>query len=771
MDANINASVLIIDDEPVIRESIAVYLEDSGMTVIEAGDGLEGLQLFRAHAPDVVLVDLRMPEVNGLDVLNSVRQEAPETPIIVVSGTGVIQDAVEALRRGAWDFITKPITNLEVLEYRVVKAIERARLLVENRRYHEHLETEIKARTVALRERGVTLETTNRHLEAEMHERLQAEAKLKRKIEEQELLLDNIQTQVWYLTDRHTYGAVNKARAEFLGLAKKDLERKALADLLQRDEAHICIEGNREVFERKQQVHSEEWALNGMGQKRLLSVTKTPRLDSQDSVEYVVCSAEDITDYKNAVDALRRNKERLSLALEATQHAIWDWNLQTRKTYFSPRCYAMLGQKEREEATEWEAWQRWIKPVDRPAWTEAIEDCLRGKNSDFKAEYRIQTRGGQWLWVLSRGKVVERNGHGDPIRIIGTHVDITERKHNEEALRLSEAHLRDENLRLKSTLKGATQFGSIIGKSEVMREVYELILKAAGSDANVIIYGESGTGKELVAQTIHQMSQRSQANFVPVNCGAIPQNLLESEFFGYRKGAFTGAQTDKPGYIESANQGTLFLDEVGELDLNMQVKLLRVIDGGGFMPIGSRRIINPDVRFIAATNRDMKKLVSAGQFRDDFFYRIHIIPIHLPPLKERKEDISLLVRHFLEHFSDDNEVIAIPEEIMKAMQHYDWPGNVRELQNTIHRFVTLKEIDFLNSHATSTAAIEFDPPSSGLTLDGDGDEPLKIATDRFEKNYIQHILQKHHWRRQQAAAKLGISRRTLYRKMKSLELE
>lgn len=369
---------------------------------------------------------------------------------------------------------------------------------------------------------------------------------------------------------------------------------------------------------------------------------------------------------------------------------------------------------------------------------------------------------------MARGKVVERDENGTPVRMVGTHVDITERKLNEEALRISEAHLREENIRLKESFKGPNQFCNIIGKSKVMHEVYETILKAALSNARVIIYGESGTGKELVAKTIHDLSSRGSRNFVTVNCGAIPKNLVESEFFGYKKGAFTGADTDNPGYLDVADGGTLFMDEVGELDLSMQVKLLRAIEGGGYTPIGSREIKKPDVRIISATNKDLKVCVEKGTIREDFYYRIHIIPIHLPSLRERKEDISLLVYHFLKEYSDDGNIHSIPENIMKSMQRYDWPGNVRELQSAIHRYITLKEIDFME-----IPQFKRDDPDiilEDIIIQNNRDVELRMIMESFEKKIIRSALERHRWHKTKVASILGIDRKTLFRKMKNYEI-
>jgi len=470
----------------------------------------------------------------------------------------------------------------------------------------------------------------------------------------------------------------------------------------------------------------------------------------------------DITDRKKAEEKLKESKQRLDLAMEATSDALWDWNLKTNKTYFNACFYTMLGYEPNELPQTFETWEALIHPEDKRAAVRRMRAYVDQKIGSFDIEYRLKTKTGGWRWILARGKVVQRDEKGTPIRMVGTHVDITERKLNEEALRMSEASLREENLRLKASLKGSNQFGSIIGGSRRMQEVYEIIMKAALSNANVIIYGESGTGKELVARTIHTMSARGRKRFVTVNCGAIPENLVESEFFGYRKGAFTGAQADKPGYLDAADGGTLFLDEIGELDLNMQVKLLRILEGGGYKPVGSQETRHPDVRIVAATNRDLKAYVQKGLVREDFYYRIHIIPIHLPPLRERKGDITLLIHHFLQKYSEGKEIPSIPENVMKSMRAYAWPGNVRELQNTIHRYVTLRELDF-------TGITENTPPADAV-FPTNTDTRLRTMLENFEKRYIAKTLQEHNWHRSKVADLLGINRRTLFRKMREYGL-
>ena len=595
-------------------------------------------------------------------------------------------------------------------------------------------------------------------------DRKKAEESLKKKVEEQKLLLDNIQTQIWYLTDENTYGAVNKAHAEFLNIEKEDVEHKSIFEIFSEKEARTFLVDNKEVFDKKNKVYAEKWVINGKGEKRKLSINKTPKLDDNGNVEYVVCSGEDVTEYRKSVELLRENKRRLDFAMEATSDALWDWNLVTNETYFNPCFYTMLDYKPYELPQSFNTWEALIHPEDKVTAIKKFNEYIKHAVGSFEVEYRLKTKHQEWRWIMARGKVVERNGDGRPVRVVGTHVDITDRKLNEDALRISEAHLREENIRLRASFKGANKFGNIIGKSKKMHEVYNMILKAAVSNANAIIYGESGTGKELVAQTIHDLSSRGGKNFVTVNCGAIPENLVESEFFGYKKGAFTGADSDKPGYLDIADGGTLFMDEVGELDLSMQVKLLRAIEGGGYTPIGSREIKRPNIRIIAATNRDLKESVEKGQIREDFFYRIHVIPIHMPPLRKRKEDIPLLVYHFLQEYSDDKDIPVISKTIIESMQRYGWPGNVRELQNAVHRYITLNEIDFFTpSHKPEDPKIMVEK----IKIQNQQNPNLRNVLQSFEKEYIENLLQDHQWHKSKVASILGIDRRTLFRKIKA----
>lgn len=340
--------------------------------------------------------------------------------------------------------------------------------------------------------------------------------------------------------------------------------------------------------------------------------------------------------------------------------------------------------------------------------------------------------------------------------------DIHQRKRAETALKEAEIHLRKENIFLRSRIKERHKFGNIVGKSPAMQEVYEQILNAAATDATVIIYGEPGTGKELVAHAIHDMSERRHYRFVPVHCGAIPENLTESEFFGYKRGAFSGADADKPGYVDYADRGTLFLDEIGEISLHMQVNLLRVIEGSGYTPVGSSQVKRSDIRIIAATNRDLKVQIERQMMRQDFYYRIHILPINLPPLRDRKEDLPLLVEHFLLLHGDKRNVPPITGKMLDKIQSYEWPGNVRELQNVIIRYCSLRQLDLTGEGPVASPAAAL----TGTEKIQPGSGTLKENVEAFEREIILRTLEDNRWHRGRVSAILGVDRKTLFTKMK-----
>lgn len=336
---------------------------------------------------------------------------------------------------------------------------------------------------------------------------------------------------------------------------------------------------------------------------------------------------------------------------------------------------------------------------------------------------------------------------------------------------LEKHHLRKENILLKREIAARAGFENFIGKSAAMQKVFALIRQVADTKSTVLISGESGTGKELVARAVHYSSMRKDKPFVTVNCGALPETLLESELFGYMKGSFTGATSNKQGLFEAANGGTIFLDEISATTLNLQIKLLRVIQERTFMRVGGTTDIKVDVRVIAASNKDLQAEVAKGAFREDLYYRLNVIPVHLPPLRERKEDIAVLVEHFLNKFTaSGKEPKKITSDALTLFMNYRWPGNVRELENTIERLVILASgdsigveyvPDSLKTSIPSPELIPSDIPDAGLNME----ELLENA----ERTLLQKALEKSGGVKTEAAKLLGLSFRSFRHRLQKYE--
>ncbi len=323
-----------------------------------------------------------------------------------------------------------------------------------------------------------------------------------------------------------------------------------------------------------------------------------------------------------------------------------------------------------------------------------------------------------------------------------------------------------ENQQLRQQLRAKKEADLIVGESRQMRDIYEMVRRTAPTDSTVLITGESGTGKELIARAIHSYSLREEREFVTVDCSALVETLLESELFGHVKGSFTGAIQAKYGSFELANGGTFFFDEIGNLSLDIQAKLLRVIQEKEIKPVGSEKTINIDVRIIAATNQDLRQAIARKTFREDLYYRLNVVPIHIPPLRERKEDIPLLVRHFLKKYNKKRKipVVGIEPDAMKLLINYDWPGNVRELENAIERALILEDGDRLL------------PRSFPWFGERERVERMtsshKVYTlSEMEKQHIERVLRETGGHRSRTANLLGIDRKTLYQKMKKHGLQ
>lgn len=483
--------------------------------------------------------------------------------------------------------------------------------------------------------------------------------------------------------------------------------------------------------------------------------------DAQTEKAKIICVTRDIAERKKAEEALIISEQQYRSLVENVDVGIGI--IQNDKFVFANQALNSMVDFKPNQASKkllTEVFSTDISSYFKKFFSQVEKKTIM-KTSWKVLEIPISGRQAE-LWMECRHCFI--SWEGKPA-ILLTLRDITERKLREQKIQSENIQLQEEVEQLRVSMKDRYRFGRILGKSPVMQEVYELILKASTSNAPVVIYGESGTGKDLVAQTIHQLSKRQKKAFVPVNCGSIPETLMESEFFGHSKGAFTGAYKEKAGLFEVAQNGTMFLDEIGELNLSMQIKLLRAIEGKGYIPVGSHIVKYADVRIIAATHKNLMELVREGRMRKDFFYRLHVMTINIPPLRDRKEDIPLLIDHFLEQQVTAVQFQNLPKNIVESLFNYEWPGNIRELQNALHQYLTFQRIDFFD-----TNKIEPDDISMlHSEFEKEGSRFQKVI-ETLEKRLILHSLEQNQWHRTKTAIMLGLPRKTLFRKMKKYGL-
>lgn len=553
-----------------------------------------------------------------------------------------------------------------------------------------------------------------------------------------------------------TISMVNSGFAQMLGYNKEEIEgRLMLSDFIaNRQDLEMMLRYHHQRRDNPKGVPIEyEFKMKDKtGGIRNIWM----RVDLISGTEKSVASLMDITSFKQAKRSLQSSESKLSGILTAFGGYAYTVSRDLHLCFANAVLRDEIGHDRIGEKCH-----QAVFHLDEPCPWCSQEQILKGEtvNQEF-----LNPVDGRWYFSVAspiygtNDKVVERQ------TVI---VDIHKRKQAELALKEKEAHLTRENLRLRAAIKERYRFGDIVGKSEAMQKVYELILRAADTDASVIIHGESGTGKELVARAIHQLGDRVKHRFVPVNCGAIPAHLMESEFFGHKRGAFTGANQTKPGLLDYADQGTLFLDELEEIGEEMQIKLLRALQSGDYTPIGGLETHKSNARIISATNKPLVQLLDEGRMREDFFYRIHIFPIHLPPLRERKEDIPLLVDHFLVKYGKEKGVHSLRGQELEMLMNHNWPGNVRELENTIQRYLSLNTLDFMNFSSAAAGISDEEMPVTIRT----GQRPLRNIVDELEKAYILSLLNRYQWNRTRVADILGIQRKTLYLKLKKLGIE
>ena len=467
----------------------------------------------------------------------------------------------------------------------------------------------------------------------------------------------------------------------------------------------------------------------------------------------------DVTEQEQLTKALRESEKELRQVLDLTPQLIAVYGPNRERLYANHVLLDYLGFS-LEEWRQSPGPGNYVYPDDKER-SDVFFDRAIARASADELELRLRRRDGSYRWFLTRLNPL-RDEQGQITRWYITGADIEDRKQAEDTLRR-------ENVALREEIDKASMFEEIVGTSPALKAVLSRISKVAPSDSTVLITGETGTGKELVARAIHRRSDRASRAFISVNCAVIPRDLIASELFGHEKGAFTGATQQRLGRFELANGGTLFLDEVGELPSETQIGLLRVLQEHEFERVGGRRPIRADVRVVAASNRDLQAAISAGSFRSDLFYRLHVFPIEMPSLRERREDIPLLVEYFIDRYARKagKHFKNVEKRTVQVLQSYPWPGNIRELQNVIERSVILCESDIF-SVDESWLPLPLPATESKRHIE------LPRRLEAQEKNMIEEALKASRGRvfgPTGAAAKLGIPRSTLESKIKSLTID
>jgi len=466
----------------------------------------------------------------------------------------------------------------------------------------------------------------------------------------------------------------------------------------------------------------------------------------------------DITEQENAVQELRRRKAYMDQGQALGHTGSFGWNLSTGELIWSDETFRILGYEPTTQPTLDFVFKR-VHPEDLSLVHRVIENAKAGESLDFEHRLLLPDGSVKHVHVIAR----PLTSASSEVEFVGTVMDITARKKAFEEIKVLRDELHKENIVLREELGKTSMFEEVIGTSSALQMVLARAAKVAPTDSTVLIMGETGTGKELIARAIHKRSKRSERPFISVNCAVVPSSLIMSELFGHEKGAFTGAVQRRLGRFELAEGGTIFLDEVGDLPMETQIALLRVLQEREFERVGGTEVLRADVRVISATNRDLQTAIADGAFRNDLYYRLNVFPIKLPPLRDRKEDVPLLVNYFVDRYAKraGKKIKHIQKKSLEALQEYSWPGNVRELQNVIERSLIIGET---NEFSVDKSWFSNEPqPASSVAVDQTLTERRRIEAALAQSN--GKISGAHG-----AAAKLGMPPSTLESKIRSLKI-
>ena len=625
---------------------------------------------------------------------------------------------------------------------------------------------------VKVAERTAKLTETNKELRIEIAERKHAEEELQRQREHLDGLFELSPDAVIVTDEDFQVLRVNKEFTRMFGYTPQEAVGRWLAELIVPEELRADVLKNKVLVASGERVYLESVRQRKDGVRLETSVVAARISLGADQVA-IYLIYRDITEQKKADEKLRRSEASLLEAQRLSHTGSWSHDLSSGLVAISPEVNRIFDVKPDEDPSTSEFHFNRIHPEDRPIVAQNYERA-RLEKADFEFDYRLVLPDGTIKHIHNTGHPILSES-GDIVQFVGTAMDVTEQrlaqaeleKALEEIRRLKD-QLHDENLALREQIDQAFMFEEIVGSSPALQSVLSSIVKVAPTDSTVLITGETGTGKELIARAVHKRSQRSGRAFISVNCASIPSSLIASELFGHEKGAFTGALQRRQGRFELAHSGTIFLDEVGELPAETQIALLRVLQEREFERVGGNRVLSTDVRVLAATNRDLTAAIAAGTFRADLFYRLNVFPIEVPPLRQRKEDISMLVEYFVKRYAEKagKQIRKIDKNTLELCQAYPWPGNIRELQNIIERSVILCTGDTFRIDAAWLSSQESARPELSA--------PLTETLQNQEKEMIEAALAESKGKvagPNGAAARLGIPRSTLDWKIKQLKIK
>jgi formate hydrogenlyase transcriptional activator len=568
-------------------------------------------------------------------------------------------------------------------------------------------------------------------------------------------ITDAIPIDITVLAADGTVLHVNQFALNRFGLSADDVKDGYLKRTCHPDDLNQVLDEHRTNLSKGVPFKLEMRLFSKSGEYRWHLAQYNPLIDESGHFICWYVTAIDIDDRKCAEQILRQSEQDVRTITDAIRQVIVVLAPDGTTLYANQAACETTGRTLDEILGE-----RFLARVFDPDDVDRLRARQEGlsRGVPFELEIRARQKSGEYRWQLIQYNPL-KDGLGKVIRWYATSTDIDDQKKTEE-------RLRNENLVLREEIDRSSMFEEIVGFSKAVHQLLKKVEKVAPSDSTVLILGETGTGKELIARALHRRSKRSNRAFVKVNCAAIPQSLIASELFGHEKGAFTGALQRRVGRFEAANGGTLFLDEIGELPMETQIALLRVLQEKEFERVGSNHPVSVDARLIAATNRDLPTAVAAGTFRQDLFYRLNVFPIEVPPLRKRAGDIPLLVEYFVGRFAKEagKSIRHIDKQTLEQLQGYHWPGNIRELQNVVERAVILSETDtFVVDDSWLNVESENSPSHEGLA----------VLADR-EVEMIETALAESHGRisgPSGAAAKLGIPRQTLESKIRRLGID